>query len=63
MAVRIDEHGRILSHREAEFHEKGGVFTDTSGNKVFFDGSVNNQTGLAKKSGENFSIHKLVGHY
>lgn len=56
VAVRIDEHGRILSHREAEFHEKGGVFTDASGNKVFFDGSVNESNRGWQKNQEKISV-------
>ena len=56
VAVRINEHGRILSHREAEFHEKGGVFTDISGNKVFFDGSVNESNRGWQKNQEKISV-------
>jgi superfamily II DNA or RNA helicase len=56
VAVRIDERGRILSHREAEFHEKGGVFTDTSDNKVFFDGSVNESNRGWQKNQEKISV-------
>lgn len=56
VAVRIDEHGKILSHKEAEFHEKGGVFTDASGNKVFFDGSVNESNRGWQKNQEKISV-------
>ena len=56
VAVRIDENGRVLSHREAEFHEKGGVFSDTAGNKVFFDGSVNESNRGWQKNQEKISV-------
>jgi superfamily II DNA or RNA helicase len=56
VAVRINEKGRILSHREAEFHEKGGVFTDVQGQKVFFDGSVNESNRGWQKNQEKISV-------
>ena len=56
VAVRINEKGRVLSHREAEFHEKGGVFTDSEGQKVFFDGSVNESNRGWQKNQEKISV-------
>ena len=56
VAVRINEKGRVLSHREAEFHEKGGVFTDRDGQKVFFDGSVNESNRGWQKNQEKISV-------
>ena len=59
VAVRMDDDGRILSHREAEFHEKGGVFTDSNNKKVFFEGSVNESNRSWKNNQKN--VHELVG--
>lgn len=56
VAVRMDVDGRILSHREAEFHEKGGVFTDSNGKKVFFEGSVNESRRGWKNNQEKISV-------
>jgi superfamily II DNA or RNA helicase len=56
VAVRMDADGRIMSHREAEFHEKGGVFTDSKGNKVFFEGSVNESNRGWQKNQEKISV-------
>lgn len=56
VAVRMDDDGRIMSHREAEFHEKGGVFTDAQNNKVFFEGSVNESNRGWRNNQEKISV-------
>ena len=60
VAVRMDNDCRILSHREAEFHEKE-EFSQIQTTKSVFEGSVNESNRGLKNNQENFGVHKLVG--
>lgn len=60
IAVIYDYDGRILDYQKIDesaiFHHKVGIFTDSEGNKVSFDGSINETMSAWIRNGESFKV-------